>query len=76
MKIDVEGFESRVLRGGSRLLKEQPPKAIVFEDEYENGAPIDRLETVSLLKAVGYRVTHITRRGYAAEERENYLAVR
>jgi FkbM family methyltransferase len=76
LKIDVEGWEYRVLLGASRLFEERPPKALVFEAApAETGCVADR-RLLQALKCFGYVVTHIPRPAGAIEERENYLAVR
>jgi FkbM family methyltransferase len=43
MKIDIEGFELELFKGGSDLLKKIQPRAIVFED---NAAPPDTASPV------------------------------
>jgi len=57
MKIDVEGFEERVLRGGERVLRELRPH-ILFELQpvtlERAGSSVDRLAT--LLTSHGYRL--------------------
>lgn len=74
MKIDVEDWESRVLRGASRLLSEKPPKAIVFESKCDaNGEILDQ-SIVDHLTAVDYRVRRIHRPSGLVDQRENFLA--
>lgn len=53
VKIDVEGFESNVIKGGLGVLKKSQP-LIIFEQhasEFENGST----EAIDLLKSLGYR---------------------
>lgn len=76
LKIDVEGWEQRVLMGASRLFTENPPRAIVFEAlANRNGSLLDS-EMERRLVGYGYHVVHILRPSGDTEERENYLAVR
>ena len=52
IKIDVEGFESNVIKGGLNVLKKSQP-LIIFEQhasEFENGST----EAIDLLKQLGY----------------------
>jgi FkbM family methyltransferase len=62
MKIDVEGFEERVLRGGERVLRELRPH-ILFEVQpitlERAGSSVDRLAT--LLTSHGYRLLQADR---------------
>jgi FkbM family methyltransferase len=76
VKIDVEGWEYRVLDGARRVLRETPPKAIVFEAECDESAGILDGSIPSLLAEFGYRVRHVPRHGAWIEPRENYLAAR
>ena len=62
MKIDVEGFEERVLRGGERVLRELRPH-ILFEVQpitlERAGSSVDRVAT--LLTSHGYRLLQADR---------------
>lgn len=60
VKIDVEGFEPQVLRGGAKFLRDQRP-VIVFE---QNGSAFvdGRSETVELLQAAGYALCVMAKR--------------
>lgn len=72
MKVDVEGWEFQVLRGAEKLFEKSPPKAIIFETDYEG----DSLGLVTeYLGRFGYRISHILRPNGQKEEKENYLAV-
>lgn len=55
LKIDTEGFDGKVLRGGPRLLAESRP-IILFEINRENLGALgeDGLATLNLLKGFGY----------------------
>jgi FkbM family methyltransferase len=53
VKIDVEGFESNVIRGGLNVLEASQP-LVVFEQhesEFKNGST----DAIELLKSIGYR---------------------
>ncbi len=75
MKIDVEGWESRVVAGAQRLLAERPPKAIVFEAGYREPGRISDPSLARCLESWGYAIRHIRRPSGIVEERENFLAV-
>jgi FkbM family methyltransferase len=65
VKIDVEGFEPRVISGLTRTFDEAPPEAIVFE---HNGAHLlaqgsTLTETFELLTARGYHLRRLGHRG-------------
>jgi FkbM family methyltransferase len=53
IKMDVEGFEPNVIKGGARVIAERQPLVVFEQHEHEfvNGVS----ETVSLLAAAGYR---------------------
>jgi len=53
IKIDVEGFEANVVRGGSRVIKERQPLIVLEQhaSEFTGGTT----ETISLLAQLGYR---------------------
>ena len=53
IKIDVEGAEHLVLRGGRKILAKHRP-AIIFERNAESGP-----ESVAILRELGYRITTI-----------------
>jgi FkbM family methyltransferase len=74
LKIDVEGWEDRVLAGAARLLAEQPPKTIVIECAcHPDGSLVDRGAADRLLRA-GYSFTRMLRPDGSIEPRENYVA--
>jgi FkbM family methyltransferase len=75
LKIDVEGWEERVLIGAARLLAENPPKAIVIECAcHPDGSLVDHGAADRLIKA-GYSFDLMVRPDKSIEPRENYLAV-
>jgi FkbM family methyltransferase len=75
MKIDVEGWEVRVLHGAAATLADAPPRAIVFEAECDQLANMLDTSLVNFLEHYGYDVRHIPRKGGWIEPRENYLAL-
>ena len=75
MKIDVEGWELRVLEGAKRVLREAPPKTIVFEAACDSTGRIDDEDIEQFLAESGYDVSHIARPEKEIQPRENYLAI-
>ena len=73
LKIDVEGWELNVLRGAERLLKETPPKLIIFEaqpdllDGTEKPLP-------SYFSKLGYSLQHLPRQDGTIDLVENFVA--
>jgi FkbM family methyltransferase len=53
MKIDVEGFEKNVIKGGMQVIKKHQPLLVIeqSEDEFINGTT----KSLELLKTMGYR---------------------
>jgi len=77
MKIDTEGWELPALKGGERLFKTRPPKAIVFENEYvEGGKDFLSPEIRNLLLNFGYQIKLLVRPYGRRERFENFLAFR
>ena len=73
IKLDVEGFEFKVLSGARRLLDSSPPRAIIFESNCNmDGVLLDK-ELHALLRDVGYRIRHLARAQH--EPKENFMAV-
>ena len=54
IKIDVEGYEPQVLRGGSDLLERCRPRAIIFELN-QTGIPPQEHPTIQILRSMNYR---------------------
>jgi FkbM family methyltransferase len=54
IKLDVEGHEEQVLRGGLRFLEVTRPPVIVFES-HDDGVPFRERPAVSLLAGLEYR---------------------
>jgi FkbM family methyltransferase len=75
IKIDVEGWESRVLAGATRLLAERPPRALIFEAPANDNCDLEERDIEARLSEHGYRIEHIPRVSGIVEKRENYLAV-
>jgi FkbM family methyltransferase len=55
IKMDVEGFEDKVLHGFSRTLSTTPPRTILFEQNDDSGG------SIPILKDAGYRVFGIAK---------------
>lgn len=75
IKIDVEGWEFRVLLGARRLLTELPPKAIGVECECDEAGEILDRSLLCYLEGLGYGVRRIKRPSGIVDRRENFLAV-
>jgi FkbM family methyltransferase len=73
MKLDVEGWEDRVLEGAQWTLSTYPPKAIVFEEKPPGRQEVPR--TFRLLKEAGYEIQPIKRTSHRSDNVENYIAV-
>ena len=58
IKADVEGFEAKVFRGGSKILAEHKPM-LVFEHTRQNDDPGKSLEPLELLCRFGYELFHV-----------------
>jgi FkbM family methyltransferase len=76
MKIDVEGWEFRVLAGAQETFAQQGPKAIVFEAECDSYRRILDPGLAAFFEPRGYEISWIPRPDGAVQQRENYLAVR
>jgi FkbM family methyltransferase len=75
LKIDVEGWEGRVLAGAARLLRERPPRMIVIEAAARPCGAMAEPEIEVDLRALGYRVGRLVRPEGRILDRENYVAV-
>jgi len=73
MKIDVEGFESNVLRGARQLLATRAPRVIVFEGNCSPEGVLEDHEVSRILIGAGYRLRHLPR--LQREAKENFIAV-
>lgn len=62
IKIDTEGAEKAVLQGATVLLKQKPPKKIVFESELAEGSIRDK-KLAEILEKSGYRIQPIVGKG-------------
>jgi FkbM family methyltransferase len=74
VKIDVEDWEDRVLRGAERLFGLRPPRAVVFEAATGAHGPADA-RISAFFSRHGYSVRRVVRPGGILDARENYLAV-
>jgi hypothetical protein len=76
MKLDVEGWERKVLEGATQLLAIKPPKAIVFEGDSDAKGNMQDPEIMKLLEGFGYAVKRVRRPEGVIFHRENYIAKR
>jgi FkbM family methyltransferase len=75
MKIDVEGWEYRVLRGALRLLESKQLKAIAFEAGCDATGRLNDDRLAGLLRSHDYSLSRIRRPAGEIRGVENYLAV-
>ena len=75
MKVDVEGWEYRVLVGASGLLQSATLKALVFESACGTNGRSEDKRLVSLLHQYNYSLSRIERPDGELRGVENYLAV-
>lgn len=61
VKIDVEGFEAKVLEGARTLFEKAPPKAIILE-EHKRATPDNLPASLSILKDLGYEIFALPKR--------------
>ncbi len=69
LKIDVEGFESDVLRGAHNLLRNNPPFYVIYEISLENSRTLGRdpFECTTILQDCGYSINRLDRNGQLNE---------
>lgn len=61
MKIDVEGYETQVLQGATRVLRELRPRTILLEENgFRTGAPLP--PSLRLLQGAGYEIHGLPKR--------------
>jgi FkbM family methyltransferase len=60
MKIDVEGFEEEVFRGGEEMFRTTPPDAILFESAGEKDTSADD-RVIGMLRQHGYEIYVVPR---------------
>ncbi|MDQ6670031.1 MAG: FkbM family methyltransferase [Chloroflexota bacterium] len=76
MKIDVEGWEYRVLNGAHRVLQSSRLKALAIEARSDASGRLQDEHLERLLLDHGYSTSHIRRPAGELRGVENYLAVR
>ncbi len=76
IKLDVEGWEIKVLQGARKLFSTRPPRAILFEDECDSTGNISDPSIPNFLKEFGYSYTVLPTATGTFSARENYLAIR
>lgn len=62
IKVDVEGHEYDVFRGGERLLRKYQP-ILMFESEDRHHRQSDRRDAFTFLESLGYQGAFFTRKG-------------
>lgn len=76
MKVDTEGHEEQVFRGGENLIKKHKP-LIVFEHRYESNTPSgEERRVLEQLESYGYQLFMPSWRGKHAEEVEDPAILR
>ena len=71
MKLDVEGWESRVLAGCQKLFRTAPPRCIFFENN-PDCEPVERAKIWALLESAGYNIFRVEEP--ASTFHNNYIA--
>jgi FkbM family methyltransferase len=72
IKLDVEGWEHRILKGAFNTLSKSLPRAIFFEADADSNGEIIDMPILEFLTERGYSIRHLERK--IIEEKENYLA--
>ena len=76
IKIDVEGWEFRVLNGADKVLSAPDTRLIVFEAEIMPTGEIKDDRLPAIFKKNGFTVTHIPRPSGTLKFTENFCAMR
>ncbi len=74
IKLDVEGWELAVFRGARELLKNQPPRLLIFESTCGSDGTISDSQISVLLEQYGYKVARVERPSGVIKATENYVA--
>lgn len=74
LKIDVEGWEERVLAGSSGLVSTRPPRLIVFEAPASETGQLNALRIREFFVDHGYEIEHLKRADGTIGTVENYTA--
>lgn len=57
IKLDTEGWEQNILEGASAILRDTPPRIIIFESDTNNENALNNLSSIeNLLKIYGYKI--------------------
>ncbi len=75
IKIDVEGFELPVLKGGESFLKQNNFPPILFEVWSKDWFSKDKDELLSYVRNLGYEITHLGKSDYIAQHLNNFVQV-
>lgn len=75
IKLDVEGFETSVIRGAERFLEEHRYPAIIFEVWVYDWFDKEREVLKGALTRLGYEISQVTVADYVAQHRKNPIAV-
>lgn len=70
IKMDVEGWEENVVRGGLKFLKAYQPRLVVFEAICDDKGKILNTSLIDVFESVGYEVTKTLLSGFGC----NHLA--
>jgi FkbM family methyltransferase len=76
LKIDVEGWEERVLAGSNGLLAAYPPRLIVFEAPASETGQLNAPRLHNFFLDHGYEIAHLRRTDGTIGTVENYTASR
>jgi FkbM family methyltransferase len=75
IKIDVEGYEINVIRGGAAFLRQHNFPPILFEAWHEEWFSQDRQELLMFVMGLGYEITQIHLADYLAQHPSHAVKV-
>lgn len=71
IKIDVEGYEYNVIKGGDKFLKENLYPPIIFEVWESESFNEKRQKLLALVEELGYEISFIVQENYIAQHKSN-----